>query len=81
MEEFCKFSKISAFQWVEEVTTFIQTLVLIRTVISTENFKMRQCHFLAFETESNPRNVILMYIMVRTQMHVKVTEVLVLNFR
>jgi hypothetical protein len=59
----------------------IRKLVLFRTVISTEISKHDSATFLPFKIESNPRNVILLYIMVTTQMGVKVTEVLVLIFR
>jgi len=40
----------------QAVRTYFQTLVLIRTVISTEVFKMRRCHFLAIHNRVQSKN-------------------------
>jgi hypothetical protein len=43
-------------EMVDAVRTYFQTLVVIRTVISTEIFKTRQCHFLAIHNRVQSEN-------------------------
>jgi len=47
MREQLRMQSVMAEEKLQAVRIYFQTLVLISTVISTEIFKMRQCHFLA----------------------------------